>query len=220
MTDATSPAPAPAPTTAPAPPTVFDETALEVARPYADALINAAGKAGSVDEVLDELDAILAFLTSKYPRFLDMMGSPLRSEAEKDRIIVEAFEGRALPTSVNFLRVLNRHGRVELLGTILRTAREAWDRRQGRHRVTVRSAVPLSDDQTAAMRERLAKAVGGTPVLTLKVDPSLIGGLVVQVGDDVYDASVRNHLGQLRQRLIEGKTHEIQSRRDHFSYSE
>ena len=60
--------------------------------------------------------------------------------------------------------------------------------------------------------------IDATPVITLEVDPSLIGGLVVQVGDDVYDASVRTRLEQLRDRLIEGKTHEIQSRRDHFSH--
>ena len=48
---------------------------------------------------------------------------------------------------------------------------------------------------------------------------SLIGGLIVQIGDDVYDASVRSRLQQLRNRLIEGRTHEIQSRRDQFSYS-
>lgn len=201
-------------------PTVFDETALEIARAYADALVNAAGKAGSVDEVLDELDAIVGFISEKFPRFVQMMTSPLRSEAEKDRIIAEAFDGRALPTSVNFLRVLNRHGRLRLLGTILKTARASWDRKQNRHPVTVRSAAPLSDGQAEAIRERLARTIGGTPVLKLEVDPALIGGLVVQVGDDVYDASVRNRLEQLRQRLFEGKTHEIQSRRDHFSHPE
>ncbi len=61
--------------------------------------------------------------------------------------------------------------------------------------------------------------IHATPVITLEVDPALIGGLVVQVGDAVYDASVRNRLERLRGRLIERKTHEIQSRRDHFSYS-
>ena len=71
-----------------------------------------------------------------------------------------------------------------------------------------------------AVRERLARYVGGTPVLRLEVDPDLIGGLVVQVSNDVYDASIRNRLELHRQRLIEGKTHEIQSRRDHFSHPE
>ncbi len=55
-------------------------------------------------------------------------------------------------------------------------------------------------------------------MITLEVDPSLIGGLVIQVGDEVYDASVRNRLEQLRGRLIERKTHEIQSRRDQLTH--
>jgi F-type H+-transporting ATPase subunit delta len=216
MTDAAQPAPA-SPAVVP---TVFDETALEIARTYADALLNAASKAGSVDEVLEELDAIVEFISTKYPRFVQMMASPLRSVAEKDRIIEEAFEGRTLPTSVNFLRVLNRHGRLRLLRSVLLSARQSWDRRQNRHRVTVRSAVPLSDEHTTVLREKLDRSLGGTSTLNLVVDPSLIGGLVIQVGDDVYDASVQNRLELLRERLIEGKTHEIQSRRDHFSHSE
>ena len=78
----------------------------------------------------------------------------------------------------------------------------------------------MSDEaQRDALRDRLARLLGATPVLTLQVDPALIGGVIVQAGDDVYDASIRNHLEKLRHRLIEGKSHEIQSRRDHFSHS-
>ena len=125
-----------------------------------------------------------------------------------------------MPTSFRFLRVLNRHGRLELLGSIIQTARATWDRRQNRRPVTIRSAVPLSNEQQDSLRERLAKSLNAQPVLSVVVDPALLGGLVVQIGDDVFDASLRNRLEQLRQRLIEGKTHEIQSRRDHFSHSE
>jgi F-type H+-transporting ATPase subunit delta len=78
--------------------------------------------------------------------------------------------------------------------------------------------VPLDDVQREALRERLGRMLAATPLVTYEVDPALLGGLVVQVGDDVYDASVRSRLEQLRHRLIEGKTHEIQSRRDQFSY--
>jgi F-type H+-transporting ATPase subunit delta len=201
-------------------PTVFDEKSSELARTYAEALLNATAKSGQTQAVLDELDAVRDFVLTKFPTFAVMMGSPVRTAADKDRIIVEAFEGRALPTSVHFLRVLNRRGRLEMLGRVLQSAHEVWDRRQNRRPVTVRSAVPLTDAQQAALRDRLASSLGATPVLTLEVDPGLIGGLVVQVGDDVYDASVRNRLEQLRHRLTEGKTHEIQSRRDHFSHSE
>jgi F-type H+-transporting ATPase subunit delta len=199
---------------------VFNEKASELARTYAEALVNAAGKDGPVDEVLDELDAIRAFLIEQNPTFALMMTSPVRSTKDKDRIIAEAFEGHALPISVRFLRVLNRHGRLDLIGRVLVEARALWDRRQNRRPVTVRSAVPLSDAQLDALRDRLHAQLDATPILHPEVDPALIGGLVVQVGDHVFDGSVRNRLEQLRNRLTEGKSHEIQSRRDHFSHPE
>ena len=188
MSDAQAPAPSP--------PTVFEETSSELARTYGDALLNAAQKAGQVDDVLDELDAIQALVRDKFPTFAVMMSSPLRSTADKDRVIAQTFDGRTLDTTVRFLRVLNRHGRLDLLGPVVGSARASWDRRQNRHPVTVRSAVPLTEAQTASLKERLARTIGGTPVLRLEVDPALIGGLVIQVGDDVYDASIRSRLEQ------------------------
>ena len=100
-----------------------------------------------------------------------------------------------------------------------REARAIWDRRNHRIPVQVRTAVPLDEDQLKTLRDRLAALTGATPISEVSTDPDLIGGLVVQVGDHRYDASVKSRLAQLRQRLIEGKMHEIQSRRDQFSYS-
>jgi F-type H+-transporting ATPase subunit delta len=201
------------------PNTVFDDDTPEVTRSYAEALVNAADHQDKTEAVLDELDALVADVLGAYPRFAEILGSPSLSPQDKDRILVEMFEGRALPTVVQFLRVLNRHGRLGSIRPVARAARAIWDRRQNRRPVHVRTAVPLDDQQQAALRDRLGKMLAATPILNVVVDPTLIGGLVVQVGDDVYDASVRNHLEQLRHRLIEGKTHEIQSRRDHFSHS-
>ena len=198
------------------PETVLDQVAPELTRNYAEALLNASGD--EADAVLEDLEAIQSDVLRVQPRFAAILGSPSVSVAEKDRILTDTFEGRALPTVVRFLRVLNRHGRLALLGSVTRQARATLDRRQNRKPVTVRSAVPLDEGQQAAVRDRIASMVHATPVITLEVDPSLIGGLVVQVGDDVYDASVRTRLERLRGRLIERKTHEIQSRRDHFSH--
>lgn len=185
--------------------TVFDESAGEVTRNYADALLAALGDdAGSA---LDELDELVADVVRGQPRFAELMQSPSLGSADRDRILVELFEGRANPTIVNFLRVLNRHGRLGLLSSVAGRARAAWDKKQGRRPVTVRSAVPLDDAQRTALEGRLSSLIGATPVLTLEVDPSLIAGLVVQVGDDVYDASVRTRLRRLRDRLIERKSH-------------
>lgn len=198
------------------PGTVLDDVAPELTRNYAEALLNASGdEAGAV---LEDLEAIRDEVLEAQPRFAAILGSPSVSVPEKDRILTETFEGRTMPTVVRFLRVLNRHGRLGMLGSVIRQARATLDRRQNRKPVTIRSAVPLDEGQVAAVKDRLASMIKATPVITLEVDPSLIGGLVVQVGDDVYDASVRTRLERLRGRLIERKTHEIQSRRDHFSY--
>lgn len=185
--------------------TVFDDASSGVVRNYADALLGAAGdEAGGV---LDELDAIVADVVRGQPKFAQVMASPTLGAAERDRVLVALFEGKAAPVVVNFLRVLNRRGRIGLLGAVAAAARAEWDRKQGRRPVTVRSAVPLDDAQRQALEGRLASLIGATPVITAEVDPALIAGLVVQVGDDVYDASVRTQLNRLRDRLIERKSH-------------
>ncbi|WP_435010581.1 ATP synthase F1 subunit delta [Tundrisphaera lichenicola] len=198
------------------PGTVFEEVAPELTRNYAEALLNASGE--EAEAVVLELEEIGTDVLDVQPRFATILASPSISVVEKDRILNDTFEGRALPTVVRFLRVLNRHGRLGLLTSVTRQARATLDRRSNRKPVTVRSAVALDEGQQSALRDRLASMINASPVISLEVAPSLIGGLVVQVGDEVYDASVRTRLDAIRGRLIERKTHEIQSRRDHFSY--
>jgi F-type H+-transporting ATPase subunit delta len=197
---------------------VPDET-LGLARRYADALLGAAGKDGDVDALLAEFGEFERDVLGRFPRFSHVLASPRVPISEKDRILVQTFQGRASAILVNFLRVLNRRGRLDLLGVVLREARAIWARRNKRIDVAVKAAVPLAESQLQSLRERLARLSGATPTLHITVDPELIGGLVVQLGDHRYDASVKNRLEQIRQRLIEGKTHEIQSRRDQFSHS-
>jgi F-type H+-transporting ATPase subunit delta len=199
-------------------PRVSGETA-ELARPYALALVNAAEKEGGIEPVLDELDEIDSDVLKVFPRFASLLGSARVSSAHKDRILTDVFEKRVSSVVLRFLRVLNRHERLGLLRVVAREARTIWDQRNKRIPVQVRAAVSLDEKQLLTLRDRLAALTGATPVLSVSTDPGLIGGLVVQVGDHRYDASVKSRLEQLRQRLIEGKMHEIQSRRDQFSHS-
>jgi F-type H+-transporting ATPase subunit delta len=191
----------------------------EIARRYAEALINAAQQEGVVEPVLDEFSEIERDVLQTYPRFAEILASARVSSAEKDRILLDLFNHRASSLVLRFLRVLNRHERLGLLHTVIGEARAVWDQRNHRIPVRVHSAVPLDEDQLNSLRDRLARLIAATPILNVSTDPSLIGGLVVQIGDLRYDASVKSRLFQLRQRLIEGKTHEIQSRRDQFSHS-
>jgi len=197
---------------------VVPDVNLEVARRYADALIGAAEHEAGVETALAEFAEIESDLLERFPAFAAILASARVPAKEKDRMLVEILDGRASSLALRFLRVLNRHGRLDLLGVILREARSLWDRRQGRVVVRVLTAVPLEADQVESLRSRLARLLAATPILKIATDPRLIGGLVIEVGDDRFDASVKSRLEQIRQRLLEGKTHEIQSRRDQFSY--
>jgi F-type H+-transporting ATPase subunit delta len=195
------------------------DATTELARRYAEALVGAAEKQGPVEPVLEELDAIEKEILRAHPRFASLLGSVRVSVAQKDEIISKVFEGRVSDLVVRFLRVLNRHERLGILPAVAREARALWDKRNNRIKIQVRTAAALDESQLKSLQERLAALTGATPILLVSTDPSLIGGLVVQVGDHRFDASVKNRLAQVRQRLIEGKMHEIQSRRDQFSYS-
>jgi F-type H+-transporting ATPase subunit delta len=190
----------------------------DVVRQYAEALVSAAVSEGQAESALEDLEAIEHELLGAHPQLRRLLKSAQVSASEKDRILVELLNERVSGVVLRFLRVLNRRGRLGLISPVEREARRLWDRRHHRIPVSVRTAVPLDTDQETALRDKIARMISGTPLLQISTDPALIGGLVVQVGDQVCDASVRNRLEQVRQRLIEGKTHEIQSRRDQFSH--
>ncbi len=183
--------------------TVLDDTMSTGARAYAEALLNLAERDGKADAVLDELEAVQSEILDHYPTLAEQLRSPSVQAAEKDRLLVTILSGRADEMTVKFLRLLNRNGRLELLGPILRQGRTLRDRRLNRRAVLVQSAVELDDVQRHQLIERLRTQLGAEPVVRYEVDPTLLGGLVVRLGDQVYDASLRAQLKRMRRRLIE-----------------
>jgi F-type H+-transporting ATPase subunit delta len=189
--------------------TVLDDSAEVGARKYAEALVNVAATQGSVDGVLESLDEILEKVVRLHPELSSIFGSPTLAQSDRDRLLVRLFGQSVEPLVLNFLRLLNRSHRLDLLPAITRHAHESWDRRQGRKVVLVRSAVPLDESQQARLSSQLRALTASEPVLKLEVDPSLIGGLLVQVGDQVYDCSLRSQLERLRRQLVQEKLQEV-----------
>ena len=89
---------------------------------------------------------------------------------------------------------------------------------QDRVRVRLITATALDADVLERVTGQLRAALGGEPRLQMLVQPGLIGGAVVRIGDTVYDASIATQLETLRQKMIDRSVHEIQSRRDRFRH--
>jgi F-type H+-transporting ATPase subunit delta len=189
--------------------TVLDDEGMHVAHVYAEALYRAAQSHGQVDEVLGELTALIHEVFARSPEFELLLASTAISRERKDDILNQIFQGRASQTLNNFLRVLNAHDRLGLLRSLADAFTRLCEQRSGRIVVQVRSAVPLDDGQRGRLAQILREVSTREPILRETVDPALLGGLVVQVGDWVYDASVRTRLVQFRTQLIERSSHGI-----------
>ncbi len=189
-----------------------------VAKVYAEALLNAAEKAGPIDPILEELDSFVADVLASHPDFELVLVSGVLSHEERSGILDRVLGGRASPLLLNFLKVVSRHGRMNCLWAIPAEARALYRQRLGQVSVEVTTAAPLEEAAARRLRQALQPVAGGEPVFQERVDPAILGGVVVRVGDTIYDASVARQLENMRQQMIDRSAHEIQSRRDRFRY--
>jgi F-type H+-transporting ATPase subunit delta len=187
--------------------TVLDAGSRRVARVYAEALLDAAQQHGQAAQVLEEFASLFDDVLRADPDFEAFLASGAISRKTKAQVIHHVFDGKASDDFRNFLLVLNDHQRLDLLRGIHEAVKELYDERAGRMRVQVTSAVPLPDDQRERLLHELREKYHKEPVLTTEIDPALLGGIVIRVGDWLYDASVRTRLDTIRRQLIERGSH-------------
>jgi F-type H+-transporting ATPase subunit delta len=195
---------------------VADVASQRVARVYAEAVLKAAAAKQQEDAVVEEVRSLVEDVFRKEPEFVIFLTSLAIGRDRRAEVIKKMFGGKASEAFLNFLLVLNDHDRLNLLPTVLAECIDLRERRKGLMRVLVRSAVALPDDQRQRLAGELRQTFGREPVLEERVDPELLGGMIVRVGDWLYDASVRTQLHNIRNQLFESSSHEIQSRRDRF----
>jgi len=188
-----------------------DIAADRVAKIYAQAILDAADAAGRRREVLAELASLARDVLPKVPEAAVVFSSPKVSIEEKDRIIDRLASGRMEATTSNVLHVLARHGRLGLLGAVVDAAERLAEERDGRRQAVFKTAVPLDAAEQARIVGQAEQALAAKLVPTFVVDPAIIGGLVVRVGDTIYDQSVATGLARLGGRLQARTIHAIQN---------
>jgi F-type H+-transporting ATPase subunit delta len=194
--------------------------AQQVATIYARALLDAAEVNGQTETVVSELDSFVTDVFGAAPKLEAVLGSALVSPDEKCALLDKALHGKASPLFLNFLKVVARHSRLDILRPIHQAAHVLYDRMRSVVRVQVASATDLGDELRLELTESVRRMLGGTPELEAEVRPELVGGMMMRVGDTVYDGSIATRLERIRQQMIERSVHEIQSRRDRFSSPE
>lgn len=129
------------------------------------------------------------------------LSDPQLSFDQKRRLLDKIFPPEAGPEVRNFLYLLLKEGRIEMLDDILFEFRELAEKGAGRKVAEISSAVPLTEEEQGALRQRLTARFGPDLDFRFHVEPALLGGVVVRVGDQIMDGTVAGKLEALRQRL-------------------
>ena len=194
----------------------IDVAVEQLARVYAKAALDAAEAKGTAKSLVEELSELASGVLDRYPRFEALFGTELISQEEKQAILERMFSGRMTDSALGLLQVLARHDRLDILRDVIHSVLALWEQQSGRIRVEVQFAVKPA----AALRQEVAATLknllGAEPVLTATVDPDLIAGFVVRVGDKVYDGSVRSSLERARQAMIDRAREAIEQQPEQF----
>jgi F-type H+-transporting ATPase subunit delta len=173
----------------------------EAARVYAEALFDVAKEKGKLDAIGDEL-AQLADAVDSSRELRTFLFSPYFSSAEKIDGLKRAIEG-ADPEFVNFLELLIEKHRMPEIFRIRRQFEQMWKRENRRLDVTVTSAIELDPAVVAKIGEEIERQTDHKVDLASSVDAEILGGIVLQVGNMVLDASIRNRLEKLRKSVAQ-----------------
>lgn len=171
-----------------------------VARRYARAVLELARERGEPLETwLDELRSVERALSD--PAISSVLASP-QLTFEQKREIVDQGIGQLDELRRNLVYMLIEGGRVEAIGALVRELQRLLHEQNGIAEATITTAVPLSDSDAADVAVRVGQMLGKRVIAERTVDPSIIGGIVIRVGDTLINGSVAGRLAALREQLV------------------
>lgn len=189
--------------------TVLDTGAEQLGKVYAKALIGAAAAAGVADEVVAQLDQYVDELLRQHPQLGLALASPRVGEEEKARVLDRLLGESCHPVLVRFLKVMAKRGRLGYVAAVRGAAHQLRDEMLGRVVAEVRTAIPLSEDLRQEVLRRIGESTAREVRLVEVVDANLVGGMVIRLGDTIFDGSISNRISKLSRRVRAGFSREL-----------
>ena len=174
---------------------------IAIARRYADALADAATARNQVEKIDNDVRVFAGMMTSS-PELHDTLASPIVSKSDKLRVLNALIE-RMHPDQMtaNLLRTMLSHDRLHFIVEVYEQFRRAINEREGLIIAEVTSATEVGRSEQENLGRTLERMTGKRVEFKFKTDPSLIGGVVTQIGSIVYDGSVRTQLQEIKEQL-------------------
>ena len=176
---------------------------IRIAKPYAQALYDAAAEQYALDRIVGDANQIIS-LAQESEDFEGFLTNPILSPQFKSEMFQQLLSEAVHPLTLNFLLLLASKQRERFLVAILQAFLKLVDLKAGRVVAQVTSAVPLSDAQQASLVKQLSDYSGVEVKLDLSEDTAIKGGIIVRLGDTVFDGSVATQLQRLRSLLARG----------------
>ena len=196
--------------------TVFDTDQQQLGDVYAKALLGFAQTAGNVDSLVDELNGVVDAV-NQLPTLKDALESPRVAVEAKESLLEKAFGGRVSKDLLNFLKVVGRKGRFDCLNAVKSSTKKLYDEMSGSVEATITTAEQVDTKVQSDVASKLESLLGRKVQLESKIDPGIIGGMVIRVGDTVYDGSVVSQLNQVRTKAVKRATDAIRSSMEKFT---
>ena len=176
---------------------------IRIAKPYAQALYDAAAEQAALSRIVGDANQIIS-LAQESKDLEQFLTNPILSPQFKSEMFQQLLSEAVQPLTLNFLLLLASKQRERFLVAILQAFLKLVDLKAGRVVAQVTSAVPLSDAQQTSLVKQLSDYSGAEVRLELSEDTAIKGGIIVRLGDTVFDGSVATQLQQLRSMLARG----------------
>jgi F-type H+-transporting ATPase subunit delta len=186
------------------------------ARGFLQAATQELRDADAIQSVVQELEELTAEVLLKQPRWLERLASSRSTGSDQNGLLQRTLGTRVSSFVLRFLGVVSQHGRIMIIGAIAAKVRQLANQAAGIVPVEITSAVELSPEVEARVTEKLAVALGRKIELAKVVNPELLGGLQVRVGDTVFDGSVQGRLERVRRTAFERAAERIRAEFDRF----